>query len=316
MSTFFKLNVDDNEIMFSSIIKLVESRLCINDIISLFARTRSLLHKREMHSNPIVHNYAKMRIKVLPALSDNFMYLLIDEESREAAVVDPVDPETVIRETEYENVSLTTVLTTHHHWDHAGGNAELVDKMKSNLLVVGGDSRIAKVSKIVKDGEEFKVGTLTVRCLHTPCHTSGHMCYYVTSSLGEYPVVFTGDTLFIAGCGRFFEGTAEQMNEALNKKLSCLPDETRVYCGHEYTITNLKFAQIVEPANEDIKIKLGAATCSRKNKKPTVPSSIGDEKKINPFMRVHTKSVQNYANTNDIIQTMSFIRKQKDAFKC
>lgn len=302
--------------MFSSIIKLVESRLCNNDIISLFARFRRVLHKREMHSNPIMHNYENMRIKILPALSDNFMYLLIDEETKEAAVVDPVDPETVIRETEYENVSLTTVLTTHHHWDHAGGNTELVDKIKSNLLVIGGDSRVAKVSKIVKDGEEFKVGTLTVRCLHTPCHTSSHMCYYVTSPIGEYPVVFTGDTLFIAGCGRFFEGTAEQMNEALNKKLACLPDETRVYCGHEYTITNLKFAQTVEPANEDIKIKLDVATCSRKNKKPTVPSSIGDEKKINPFMRVHTKSVQKYANTNDIIQTMSFIRKQKDAFKC
>ncbi|KAJ8889221.1 hypothetical protein PR048_008719 [Dryococelus australis] len=128
-------------------------------------------------------------------------------------------------------------------------------------------------------------------------------------------VVCSGDTLFSAGCGRFFEGTPEQMYKALIEILGSLPEETCVFCGHEYTLANLKFAEHVEPDNEDIKNKITWTKMKRAKGEPTVPSTIGEEKKINPFMRVHEASVQNHAGQNDAIATMAFIRREKDSFK-
>ncbi|KAI5619180.1 hydroxyacylglutathione hydrolase, mitochondrial, partial [Silurus asotus] len=160
------------------------------------------------------------------------------------------------------------------------------------------------------------VGSLNVKCLFTPCHTSGHICYFVTSeNSSEPPVVFTGDTLFVAGCGKFFEGTAEEMYKALVDVLGRLPPETRVYCGHEYTINNLKFARHVEPDNEAIRRKLAWAKEKYSNGEPTIPSTMADEFTFNPFMRVREKSVQSHAGTHDPIDTMRSIRKEKDGFK-
>nr|CAD7409598.1 unnamed protein product [Timema poppensis] len=197
--------------------------------------------------------------------------------------------------------------------DHAGGNESLV-KQVSGLQVCGGDDRIGALTRKVSHGDQLKVGQLSVRCLFTPCHTSGHICYYVESA-GHAPAVFTGDTLFIAGCGRFFEGTPDQMYKALVETLSELPDETRVFCGHEYTVQNLKFAQHVEPNNQDIKDKMSWAQMKRAKTEPTVPSTIGQEKKINPFVRVLEPQVQNHAGQSDPIATMGFIRREKDNFK-
>lgn len=268
-----------------------------------------------MHSNPVTLSYNALKIKVLPALGDNYMYLVIDSATNEAAIVDPVDPDTVIKTANEENVNLTTVLTTHHHWDHAGGNAELVDKMKGkNLQVVGGDDRIPKLVKKVQNGDQFKLGTSSVKCLTTPCHTTGHVCYHITTDEQD-TVVFTGDTLFIAGCGRFFEGNGKMMNDALNVKLASLPDDTKVFCGHEYTVSNLKFAVTVEPNNADIKNKLQESIRLRSEKNPTVPSTIGEEKKINPFMRVNLDSVKQFAKKTEVIDTMDHIRHLKDNFK-
>lgn len=177
---------------------------------------------------------SSINVKILPALSDNFMYLITDTATKEAAIVDPVDPESVIAAVQTEGVKLLKVLTTHHHWDHAGGNEKLVSLFKDNKLdVFGGDQRIGALTNQVKHGDKLKIGNLDVLCLHTPCHTSGHICYYVEAPSGE-KAVFTGDTLFLGGCGRFFEGTAEQMYSALVEKLGGLPDETKVFCGHEY----------------------------------------------------------------------------------
>ena len=166
-----------------------------------------------------------MKIRILPALSDNYMYLLVDNDTKEAAIVDPVDPDSVIKAVEEEGVKLTTLLTTHHHWDHAGGNADLIKRVPG-LTVFGGDDRIDGVTRMVKHGDELKVGSLNIQCIFTPCHTTGHICYYVTKNTDK--AVFTGDTLFLGGCGRFFEGTAPQMYEALVKKLGTLPGETKV----------------------------------------------------------------------------------------
>ncbi|KAG8145454.1 hypothetical protein E2320_011984 [Naja naja] len=212
-----------------------------------------------------------MKVEILPALTDNYMYLLVDEETKEAAIVDPVQPQKVLDAAKKHGVKLTTVLTTHHHWDHAGGNEKLV-KMEPGLRVYGGDSR---------------VGSLNVKCLSTPCHTSGHICYFVTKpNSSEPPAVFTGDTLFVAGCGKFFEGTPEEMYRALIEVLGRLPPETKVYCGHEYTINNLKFARHVEPNNAAIQRKLSWAKAKYDGGEATIPSTIGEEFTYNPFMRV------------------------------
>ena len=202
---------------------------------------------RGYHSEQKLVTASTMRVRILPALSDNYMYLLVDENTKEAAIVDPVDPDCVIKAVEEEGVKLTTILTTHHHWDHAGGNKEMVSKVPG-LVVIGGDDRIDGVTRKVTHGDDLNVGGIHVSCLFTPCHTTGHICYYVTQDGDK--MVFTGDTLFLGGCGRMFEGTAEQMYHALIGILTKLPPETKVFCGHEYSLQNLGYGNHVEPDNQ------------------------------------------------------------------
>ncbi|XP_015677134.1 hydroxyacylglutathione hydrolase, mitochondrial [Protobothrops mucrosquamatus] len=256
-----------------------------------------------------------MKVEILPALTDNYMYLLVDEETKEAAIVDPVQPQKVLDAVRKHGVKLTTVLTTHHHWDHAGGNEKLV-KMEPGLRVCGGDSRVGALTQKVSHLTTFQVGSLNVKCLSTPCHTSGHICYFVTKpNSSEPPAVFTGDTLFVAGCGKFFEGTPEEMYRALIEVLGRLPPETKVYCGHEYTINNLKFARHVEPNNAAIQRKLSWAKAKYDGGEATIPSTIGEEFTYNPFMRVRETTVQRHAQETDPVRTMGAIRKEKDNFK-
>ncbi|OWF49053.1 Hydroxyacylglutathione hydrolase, mitochondrial [Mizuhopecten yessoensis] len=251
------------------------------------ARQCSSTAPLEYHSKPLTFSQVDMKVLLLPALKDNYMYLLIDEDTKECACVDPVEPEKVLSAVKKEGVKLTTVITTHHHLDHAGGNKELVEMARDlKLTVLGGDDRIDSLTRKVAHNDEFKVGKLNVRCLFTPCHTTGHICYFVTGDKGEDPAVFTGDTLFVAGCGRFFEGTPDQMKKALIDTLANLPAQTKVYCGHEYSIQNLKFALHVEPTNQDTLKKMAWAQAQRNKDQPTIPSTIEEEMKYNPFMRV------------------------------
>jgi len=272
---------------------------------------------RGTHSQQAAISEASMKIRILPALSDNYMYLLMCSETKQAAIVDPVSPETVLSAVAEEGVSLSTVLTTHHHWDHAGGNKELLELMESNPTVVGGDDRIDGLNKFGRHGDEIRVGSLKITCLETPCHTSGHLCYYVEGPQGSDKVVFTGDTLFIGGCGRFFEGTADQMYKALVLVLGALPGDTKVYCGHEYSIQNLSFGLAVEPGNQKLQKKLEWVKEQRafSPPKPSVPSTIEEEKNINPFMRVCEPSVQTHAGETDPVLTMKAVRLLKDNFK-
>lgn len=157
---------------------------------------------------------------------------------------------------------------------------------------------------------------MDVKCLFTPCHTTGHICYYVTSSNEAItPCVFTGDTLFISGCGRFFEGNAEQMHHALIDILSKLPEKTQVYCGHEYSVSNLKFSLHVEPDNEVTIEKLKWAIDQRAKNLRTIPSTIGDEMKFNPFMRVNLDKIKKRFNQTDSILCMQSVRAEKDGWK-
>ncbi|XP_025163343.1 hydroxyacylglutathione hydrolase, mitochondrial isoform X2 [Harpegnathos saltator] len=270
------------------------------------------LNRSGPHVENATMDRGNMKIHILPVLQDNYMYLIVDEATQEAAIVDPVDTKLVTDTVKQTNVKLTKVLTTHHHWDHAGGNAKLL-KIFADLMVYGGDDRIQAINQKVTHNDTFNIGNLSVKCLSTPCHTRGHICYYVTG--GHTPAVFTGDTLFIGGCGRFFEGTADEMYKALIEVLGSLPEETEVYCGHEYTALNLRFGLQVEPNNMAIKEKSDWAIKQSSNCLPTVPSTIKDEKLTNPFMRVHEPSVMKYTKQNDHIQTMKQLRCEKDTFR-
>ncbi|XP_058813735.1 hydroxyacylglutathione hydrolase, mitochondrial isoform X2 [Topomyia yanbarensis] len=261
----------------------------------------------------------RMTVTKIPALKDNFMYLVVCNETRNAAIVDPVEPDRVLQVVKDVGVSLNKVLTTHHHWDHAGGNADLfkryqMDPSLGPLAIYGGqDERIPNLTNPVDQDDTLEIGNLKVRCISTPCHTTSHICYYIETP--EDKVVFTGDTLFLAGCGRFFEGTPQQMYDALIKKLSALPDDTKVYCGHEYALNNLRFGITVEPNNEDIaKLLAIAKDADLDGRRAMVPSTIGQEKRTNVFMRVHEGNVQQFVGKNTPLETMQALRAAKDKF--
>ncbi|CAB1118576.1 unnamed protein product [Ectocarpus sp. CCAP 1310/34] len=202
----------------------------------------------------------------VPILSDNYAYLLIDPATKKTACVDPAEPEKVIAAAQARGVEISTLLCTHKHWDHSGGN-EAMKQMIPDLEVVSSayEDGVPAMTLALKDREEYALGSLTVRALHTPCHTRGHVLFFVTSpaaGAGEEgdgaaaPLVFSGDTLFVGGCGRFFEGDASQMSNALQGVAASLPGATRVFCGHEYTVSNLQFAKSVEPENSAVLDKL------------------------------------------------------------
>ena len=180
-----------------------------------------------------------LHVHILHALSDNFMYLIVDTATSEAALVDPADADVAAQAALAQSVKLTAVLTTHHHFDHAGGNKEIKSRFPE-IEVFGGDD-VQGMTRKVTDGEQFNIGSLVVSCVHTPAHTNGHMSYMITdpTSVGAPAAIFTGDALFVGGCGRFFEGGPEQMLEGV-AKLGSLPPATQVFCGHEYTIKNLQ----------------------------------------------------------------------------
>ncbi|KAL7071308.1 hypothetical protein ACQ4LE_009256 [Meloidogyne hapla] len=276
---------------------------------------RYSIFKKFASSLTTLNSRRTMRVIPIPANADNYQYLIIDEDSNKAAIVDPVDINGFFNVIKEEFVDLFMALVTHHHWDHAAGTAELKSR-KKNVMIYGGDAnRIESIDLVVDDNEEIQYGSLKIRALKTPCHTSTHICYYVIDEEEDQRCVFTGDTLFIGGCGRFFEGTAQEMNYALNEKLGKLPDDTKVYCGHEYTVKNLEFALSVEPDNPNIKAKLEWAKNLRKTNEFTVPSTIGEEKTFNPFMRVDNVGIQEKLGTlNDPIATMQKLRDLKNKF--
>jgi len=263
------------------------------------------------------NNVENKRFGVLPipALRDNYMYLIWCRVTKNAAIVDPVDPRKVMSKCRDMGLSLKAGLTTHHHHDHAGGNADL-KKLHPSIKIYGGKGDNAKAVECeLWEGDDVKLGELQVNVLATPCHTRGHICYYIGSSEKDGPgAVFTGDTLFVAGAGNFFEGTPKQMNAAFSK-LGKLPMETYVYVGHEYTTTNLSYASHVEPKNKDISDKLNWAEGRRAKGLYTIPSTIAEEHATNPFLRtvLEVNDVMNHAGTKDPVEAMYFVRTEKSA---
>lgn len=239
------------------------------------------------------------------------MYLIVCESSKRALVVDPVDAEACIAAATSKGATIEYVLTTHHHFDHAGGNARMKELIPA-VEVVAGDASSQGMTRHVVDAEKLTVGSLCVTCVHTPSHTSGHMSYLVEAP-DQVGAVFTGDALFVGGCGRFFEGGPEQMLAGA-KKLAALDASTQVYCGHEYTVKNLQFALTVEPDSQAAQRKIVWAQDERAAGRFTVPSTIGDEGTFNPFMRCHEKTVQQYVNATDEVEVMRKLRNAKDNF--
>ncbi|KAJ0466058.1 putative hydroxyacylglutathione hydrolase [Helianthus annuus] len=257
-----------------------------------------------------------MKVIHIPCLEDNYSYLVIDENTKQGAVVDPVEPEKVIGVAKENGVELKLVLTTHHHWDHAGGN-EKIKELVPGIKVYGGSiDNVKGCTNKVENGDKLSLGAdINILSLHTPCHTKGHISYYLTGKEDDDPAVFTGDTLFVAGCGKFFEGTAEQMHESLCVTLASLPKQTKVYCGHEYTVKNLQFAQTVEPENAKISQKLSWAQQQRQSGLPTIPSTIGEELEFNPFMRADLPEVQEKVGCKSPVEALRKIRELKDNWR-
>lgn len=257
-----------------------------------------------------------MDILRLPALDDNYIFLLFDPESRTAAVVDPAVPEPVLDALAEHNATLVTIFNTHHHGDHVGANMKLREKYP-DLAIYASDvdrDRIPGQTVELREGDRVSFAGNEAQVLFVPGHTRGHIAYYfpphgdrVTGDL------FCGDTLFAGGCGRLFEGTPAQMLESLSK-LRSLPDETRVWCAHEYTESNLRFALTVDGKNRDLSERMVMVREMRSRGEATVPSTIGVEKMTNPFLRWDSPAIQATLETSDPVRTFTKLRGRKDLF--
>jgi hydroxyacylglutathione hydrolase len=254
-----------------------------------------------------------LQVTTIPCLSDNYAYLL-DDGSGELAVVDVSEAGPVEKALSGRKGKLTAILSTHHHQDHVGGNEELV-RAHAGVKVYGYSSdrgRIPGQTQFLSDGETFTWGRTSARGQHIPGHTLGAIAYAMEG------VVFTGDTLFLAGCGRLFEGTPEMMHRSLNDVLGRLAGDTKVYCGHEYTVNNLLFAQSVEPGNGAIKERLAMVKTQIARGEPTVGSKLADELATNPFMRCSSAeiraSVKLGADASDV-DVLGAVRKAKDTWR-
>jgi hydroxyacylglutathione hydrolase len=259
-----------------------------------------------------------MRIVPIPCLKDNYAYLVVCEATSAAAVVDPSEAAPVIAAVQREGVTLTAIWNTHHHWDHTGGNKDLLGAYPE-LEVIGHASdkgRIPGQTTFVQDGDEITLGKeVQARIIYNPGHTSGAISFH----LAEPGAVLTGDTLFLAGCGRLFEGTPAQMHASL-ARLAALPGETRVYCGHEYTASNLRFAAAVEPDSEAVRARASEVGRARAAGAPTVPGTVAQERATNPFLRAHLPEVASAARAAEPVENdtpvavFAALRRWKDRF--
>ncbi|KAJ6606529.1 beta-lactamase-like protein [Mycena vulgaris] len=247
---------------------------------------------RTLLSRPFTTSVAaRMKVVAVPVPhTDNYSYLLIDDATNVAAAVDPYDVDKITSAADSLGVQIVAAITTHHHNDHSGGNKVFASTYPDAVIYAGSDKAPA-ATHFVHDKDELTLGAnIRIKCLATPCHTQDSICFHATdASDPQHPGgVFTGDTLFIAGCGRFFEGTGQEMDAALSY-LATLPDDTIVYNGHEYTAGNVAFAKSVDPENPDI-ARLGELV--RANKVTTGLTNIGDEKGWNVFMRLQDAAVR------------------------
>lgn len=257
-----------------------------------------------------------MKIARIPALSDNYIFLLWDEQQKIAAVVDPAQAKPVLNKLKEIGAKLVAIFNTHHHSDHVGGNKQLMQEFR-DLCVYGGAEdrgRIPGQQVFLTQGDTVEFAGRQAEIYFIPGHTSGHIAYYFPPvEEGETGELFCGDTIFAGGCGRLFEGTPAQMVDSIGK-LRQLPDKTRVWCAHEYTLSNLKFAISVDPENPALQARYESVKQARKSNMPTVPSLLGLEKQTNPFLRWDTPALQAVAGIKEPARVFGKIRGMKDMF--
>ena len=253
-----------------------------------------------------------LAIELVGCLRDNYAYLIYDSVARLCAVVDPSEPVPVKRELARKGWTLTHILNTHHHFDHTGGNVPLKEEFGAQIVGPAKDrARIPGIDVGVDEQTGWRFGSRNVKVLEIPAHTRAHIAFVFE----EDKAVFTGDTLFSMGCGRLFEGTPEMMWSSLSK-LMRLEDSTRVYCGHEYTLNNGRFAMTLEPDNEDLLARMRNVGELRAKNSPTIPSTIGVEKKTNPFLRPDSPSIRRSLgmDADSDIGVFAEMRRRKDMF--
>ncbi|MEO1620490.1 MAG: hydroxyacylglutathione hydrolase [Cyanobacteria bacterium J06632_3] len=257
-----------------------------------------------------------MDIYRLPVRSDNYIFVLHNPADGTAAVVDPADAPPVQQKLDELGARLVAIFNTHHHNDHVGGNRQLLARYPEAEVYAGAkdEGRIPGQKHYLGEGDRVTFGGRTGQVFFVPGHTRGHIAYYFAPQNSDEPgELFCGDTLFAGGCGRLFEGTPAQMQPSL-AKLRDLPDNTRVWCAHEYTLSNLKFAVTVDGENEMLRDRLEQVVRDRQQDKPTVPFLIGIEKSTNPFLRWDSAALQSVANSQDPVTVFGHIRELKDRF--
>jgi hydroxyacylglutathione hydrolase len=250
---------------------------------------------------------------MFPCLSDNYGFLIHDPATGATATIDTPEVGAIERALANRGWTLTHILNTHHHQDHAGGNLALKERFHCTIVGPKADAdRIPGIDLALADGDTFTLGSVTARVFDVPGHTRGHIAYWFESER----VVFVGDTLFALGCGRLFEGTPEQMWKSLSK-LRALPDDTVVYCAHEYTQSNARFALTVEPDNSALKRRAKEIDAARSRGEPTVPTTIGLEKATNPFLRPDSPDLQRTIGLvgADPVAVFAETRRRKDRFQ-
>jgi hydroxyacylglutathione hydrolase len=253
------------------------------------------------------------QVITIPAFGDNYIYLYRYEQNN-AFVVDPGDASAVFNALEKHSLNLTHALTTHHHFDHIGGVKEL--KIKTDCEIFGSDkNRISIIDRVVNDRAAITICGTHILVMATPGHTQGSICYYVQPSGKRDGVLFTGDTLFIGGCGRPIECDASIMWNSL-QKIAALPDDTLIYPGHDYTEENYEFALTIEPNSKVVKKLLKEIKEWRKQGKPTVPSNIGQERATNVFLRADDHEIKSALSMPNATNAEVFaeLRRRKNAF--
>ena len=239
-----------------------------------------------------------VEVTAVPVLSDNYVWLIHDPASGETAAVDPSVAGPVLDAVEAKGWRLSQVLNTHWHPDHTGGNEAIQGATGCPITAPAEAERVSKVDHIVAEGDRVRIGGAEAVVWEIPAHTAGHIAYYFEAER----MIFVGDTMFAMGCGRLFEGTADQMYANL-QRIAALPADVRIYCGHEYTLANARFAAHAEPGNSDVAERLGKVEQLRSNGKITLPTTVAEERATNPFVRC--PDAESFAR----------LRREKDSFR-
>jgi hydroxyacylglutathione hydrolase len=256
-----------------------------------------------------------LEIVTIPILKDNYAFVLVDKIYQQATIFDPGESEPLIAWLAAAGLELVNIWITHHHWDHVNGIPDLLQHFPAAVVAGGAQDRgrIPGQQVYLHDGDQVAFADRTAQIFYIPGHTLGHIAYYFPAVNYQPAELFCGDTIFGGGCGRLFEGTAAQMLQSIDR-LRHLPANTRLWCSHEYTLNNLRFALTIEPHNMDLQNRYDQAIIDRANSQPTIPSSIGLEQQTNPFLRWDVPAVSAAVTSSDFVETFARLRRRKEKF--